>query len=567
MVSNVVLGAPLRGSILNLQQIERTVADTTLRLSTGLSVNSALDDPQNFFTARALSNEAQDLDRLLDSINQRVFALQEANTGIQSLEQLLEQAEAISLEALEELQTATPEAILAGNVDLRGVDDLTTLNGIFAGQTFDVITGDGEGRTRTATVTIGAGTSGRSLAAQIDNLQDADNNGLNISATLNNEGRLELRSTADDFIRIDADAGTLDFTAISSLGFDNADQFGSITAIAENEIRSQRLFRTSTGGVARYNDVLREGGPAVALIEGENGQQFNRIRAEPSPPTDIYLIGVNGEPQEIFSFFNDGGTVVGEGVSLGQIVERINRTESFEGLIEAEFDRDTGQIVIRPTSDEAVSINFRIFEAGGDNLDTAFGFGTGAADSSRTNGTNSTAEAIVFGSTPTDRIDELEEQLADIQEQIDRLVEDAQYRGSNLLRDEDLETVFNASRTSNLITEGADFSSRGLGITDLTFDNEDDILSTLSDVRSAILDVRSFGTSIANDLGIITARSNFTTQTVNTLLAGSDDLIVADQNSEGANLLALQTRQSIATSTLAFASQLTQQGIVSLIGG
>jgi flagellin-like hook-associated protein FlgL len=70
-----------------------------------------------------------------------------------------------------------------------------------------------------------------------------------------------------------------------------------------------------------------------------------------------------------------------------------------------------------------------------------------------------------------------------------------------------------------------------------------------------------------NDIAIIEARSTFTEQTINTFKAGADDLTVADQNEEGANLLALQTRQSIATSALSFASQLNQNGITTLVGG
>jgi len=507
MVNNVVLGTALRGSILNLNQIERTVDETTLRLASGLEVNSALDNAQNFFSAKALSNEAQDLDGLIDSINQRIFTLQETNSGIEAVEDLLSQAEALTLDALSEIRAAEPEAILSGNRDIGGAQ-LSALNGVFAGQTFDVIAGDGEGGTNTGTITISADLTGRGLAARINNLSDANGNDLKIEAKINDAGELVLRSTADDYIRIDGRAGTLDYDAISSLGFDNADQFGSITAIPTDEIRSQPLLRTA-GGVARYNDKLRDGA-ITPIIEGENGQQFNRIRAEPSPPTDVYLIGVNDDPLENFSFFNDGGTVVGDAVTLGQIVERINRNDNLKTLIEASFDRDTGQIVIKPLSGDVKSVNIRVFEAGGDNLDTAFGFGSGAADSRFGNGTNTTVEAIVFGSKPTDKIDALEAQLADIQEQIDRLVQDTSYRGANLLKDETIETFFNSTLTSSLITEGADFTSNGLGLSDLSLSNETQIESTLKDVRSAILDVRSYGTTIANDLSIIEARSDFT---------------------------------------------------------
>ncbi|MGB3215653.1 MAG: flagellin, partial [Alphaproteobacteria bacterium] len=44
---------------------------------------------------------------------------------------------------------------------------------------------------------------------------------------------------------------------------------------------------------------------------------------------------------------------------------------------------------------------------------------------------------------------------------------------------------------------------------------------------------------------------------------GSDKLTVADQNEEGANLLALQTRQTLGVTSLALASQ-SQQAVLRL---
>ncbi len=69
--------------------------------------------------------------------------------------------------------------------------------------------------------------------------------------------------------------------------------------------------------------------------------------------------------------------------------------------------------------------------------------------------------------------------------------------------------------------------------------------------------------SIANDLSIVQFRRDFTEQTINTLQAGADDLVVADQNEEGANLLALQTRQALGTTSLSLAAQ-SQQSVLRL---
>lgn len=567
MVNNVVLGQAIRSSITTLQQIERTVDTTTLRLASGLEVNSALDDPQNFFSAKALGNEAQDLEKLIDDINQRVLTLQETNTGIETLEQLLQQAEAVTIEAIDEIRSAEPIAELVGNTDIGGTV-LSTLNGIAAGTVLTVSAGDGEGNTNTASVTIDANTTGRGLAASISNLSDLGLGGLDVEAEINDNGQLVVRSTSGDFVRIDFGSTGTGHDAITSIGFDQTYDFdGGITAIPDSEIRSQRLFRTD-GGVARYNDKLRDGA-VTPIITGEDGRVFDRIRAEPVPPgtSDSYFISVNGQAEELENFFRDGATIIGDGVTLGQFVDRINFNPNLNTQIEAEFDRDSGQIVIRPLSTATQTFSFRIFEAGGNNLDTAFGFGTSLSDQARGVGGNNSYETIVFGHPPSGKIEQLQGQLDELRAQIDQLVNDANYRGANLLKGETIETFFNSNLTSRLVTEGANFTSDGLGLTGLTIENEDAAEDTLEEVREAILDVRSFGTTIVNDIAIIEARSTFTEQTINTFKAGADDLTVADQNEEGANLLALQTRQSIATSALSFASQLNQNGITTLVGG
>ena len=64
--------------------------------------------------------------------------------------------------------------------------------------------------------------------------------------------------------------------------------------------------------------------------------------------------------------------------------------------------------------------------------------------------------------------------------------------------------------------------------------------------------IRDFGQSIANDLSIIQTRQDFTERTINTLDAGSDDLTLSDANEDGAELLAVRTRQALGIGVLSF---------------
>jgi flagellin-like hook-associated protein FlgL len=59
-------------------------------------------------------------------------------------------------------------------------------------------------------------------------------------------------------------------------------------------------------------------------------------------------------------------------------------------------------------------------------------------------------------------------------------------------------------------------------------------------------------------LSTVQIRQDFTKAMVNTLQSGSDALTLADSNEEGANLLALQTRQQLSTTALSLASQASQ---------
>ena len=81
-MSGIVLSASVRQNLLSLQSTAGLLSTTQNRLATGKSVNSALDNPTNFFTAQSLDNRAGDLGNLLDAIGNGVQVLQAANTGI-----------------------------------------------------------------------------------------------------------------------------------------------------------------------------------------------------------------------------------------------------------------------------------------------------------------------------------------------------------------------------------------------------------------------------------------------------------------------------------------------------
>ena len=97
------------------------------------------------------------------------------------------------------------------------------------------------------------------------------------------------------------------------------------------------------------------------------------------------------------------------------------------------------------------------------------------------------------------------------------------------------------------------------------FATDAQINNTLSALDSAFSTLRSAAASLGSDLSTIQIRQDFTAALINTLEAGSGDLTLADLNEEGANLLTLQTRQQLASTSLSFATQ-ADQNVLSLFG-
>jgi flagellin len=100
-MSGIVLSSSVRQNLLSLQSTADLLATTQNRLSTGKKVNTALDNPTNFFTAQSLDSRAGDINNLLDGIGNGVQVLQAANTGITSLQKLVDTAKSLANQALQ----------------------------------------------------------------------------------------------------------------------------------------------------------------------------------------------------------------------------------------------------------------------------------------------------------------------------------------------------------------------------------------------------------------------------------------------------------------------------------
>jgi flagellin-like hook-associated protein FlgL len=131
----------------------------------------------------------------------------------------------------------------------------------------------------------------------------------------------------------------------------------------------------------------------------------------------------------------------------------------------------------------------------------------------------------------------------------------------NLLNGDDLTVTFNEDGSSTLDITGVSFDSAGLGLSSLgttAFDTDSSIDTVLGNLDTAISSLRSQASEFGSNLSIVETREDFTKSMINTLETGAANLTLADTNEEGANLLALQTRQSLSSTSLSLASQADQ---------
>ena len=137
-MSGIVLSSSVRQNLLSLQSTADLLATTQNRLATGKKVNSALDNPTNFFTASSLDARAGDINNLLDGIGNGVQVLQAANTGITSLQKLVDSAKSVANQALQttvgfSVKSSFTSVVITGATADNLVADQDPINAAFTG--------------------------------------------------------------------------------------------------------------------------------------------------------------------------------------------------------------------------------------------------------------------------------------------------------------------------------------------------------------------------------------------------------------------------------------------------
>jgi flagellin len=601
MGNNIVLSPGVRQNLLSLQNTASLAAITQNRLATGKKVNTALDNPLNFFTSQSLQDRAGDLNTLLDSIGQAQQTLKAADHGITSLSTLVQSAKAITTQALQTTKGVVNYSNIIGSVSLPA--DITRVSA-------------------TANISTAGAVSTQSIATF--NLSSVANNvdGDTIQVQLNGVNKTYSFKTVAPGAGQFNDAASLqaliatDFASVASVSAVAANAF----TVTSNDLTHDATVTASNTGAntATASAAAHILGDALTVSDGTHTQTFYRVAANASAANNTYtnatqlqasIAGTNlttgGGPVTsavagtgVDISRADGGTLTFSGataVAAGyatlpsgtsvtgnyntalaalsgdvtiQVGQNLAHTITFgsgNGQINSRSElnaalasfndvtgsvNNTGNVILSPTSSDDISI-------GGTpgNL-TALGLNSGIT----------TPAATVV--TPNATRVGLQSDFNNLLIQIDQLSRDASYKGINLISGDNLKVMFNPDGSSSLTIAGVKFDSAGLGLSTVSgagFQDNKVISDTLTKIDAALTALRTQASKFGTNLTTVETRQDFTKNLIITLQTGADNLVLADTNEEGANLLALQTRQQLSTTALSLANQ-ASQAVLRLFG-
>ena len=251
-----------------------------------------------------------------------------------------------------------------------------------------------------------------------------------------------------------------------------------------------------------------------------------------------------------------GAATTGTVLGAASIAAEINSNSALSGLVKASVDATSGALNLQSLTTSPITMT---------------GETSGAIDGSSSDTAVTLAAATGGGLSATRQ--SLMNQFKGLLTQINQTASDSGYNGTNLLNGDSLTLKFNQNGTSSLTVQMQDsggnpfsINATNLGLiapTTAEFGSNAQLANLATTIQNALNTLQAQSTSISGSLSVVQNRQNFTTQMINTLQTGADNLVLADPNLEGANLLALQTRQSLSTTALSMASQ-AQQAVLRL---
>ena len=570
-MADVNLSKAVRTNLLSLQSTASQMSKTQNRLATGLKVNSALDNPSNFFTASALNSRAGDMANLMDSMSSGIKTIEAADNGLKSITKTVESMQSTLRQARQDksfktvsLEVASPSSgtnnitFSGGSVGSVAASVAINRSGASAagaatyaaptaavqasqvGGTFAAPAG-GNGALTIAHAGLGASVSvtladGSTAATSVDQINAA------IAADTDSAGKLEAYLTNAGASVSVRTVGQVD-GAITLTGT-GAGVFGTPTATTGSDGKHNITVNgkaVAYGGAdaatatANLNEQLRD-----TDFEAFNNAGTVGIRAKVNGANTLSIGGTNAS---LFSAATTGVlTGAGTAQSVDELVKTIN-TSSIKDNVRA--SNDNGKLRIENLSTAELTV-------GGVNATNGKLDGSGGTEKV---GGNEVRKNLV-------------KQFNELKDQLDKFADDASFNGINLLRGDKLKLTFNETGTSTIEIQAKDKNNQATQINsasldidssvDADFDSDASIDAKLDGLKESLDTLRSQSSAFGSNLSVVENRQDFTKNMINTLETGAANLTLADTNEEAANLLALQTRQQLSSSALSMASQADQ---------
>lgn len=618
-MSDITLSKAVRSNLLSLQNTANLMDKTQNRLATGNKVNSALDNPTNFFTASALNARAGDLGALMDSMANGVQTLQAADNGLTAITKTLESMQSVLRQARQDksFQTASYEISpsATGNITFRdgsigamprsislqntaltnealAMDAATGAGtvGSPAGPTngtasfsvtgalglgddeveFDVsVDGVAQTISLTAATLNAAGVVGGDIADN-DDLILVLNHQLTDAVATKVDGKIVIRadSTGDTSIVTigaasitDDGANTTDDATLANLGLADAVE---VDGIANGAATAGSNTLTWPGTAIEVNNDAKI--KFTAKIDDKDQQIIITRKDVLKVGNGDGTINSASEFAAILAAKIEGVTASANGNDITITSKSTGATSSVE-LGVATIDGtnyDSDELVRLINSNEHLRDRVRASNDNGklriENQSTQELSVDGVNSAGTLVGAAATGAKIAGNSVRAD----LTKQFNELRDQLDKLSDDASFNGVNLLRGDLLTITFNETGTSAIDVQTKDslaLNSAKLEIYDLEakeLDLDVDIDALLTTMKNALAHVRTQSSNFGQNLSLVENRQNFTKQMINTLQTGAANLTLADMNEEAANLLALQTRQQLSSNSLSLASQADQ---------
>ena len=607
-INDISLTAGMRSNLVSLQSTVTLMNRTQERLATGKNVNTALDNPLNYFTAAALNSRAVDLAAFKDGMSEAIQTIKAANTGTSAITGLIAQAKAIAA-------TAKAAASGGGTLEYANLD----LTSVTAGQTVKigsttfsaVQTSLDSVRLAIASVTVGqtisiagvtytasAGAAGSGTGTFAFNIASDVTAVTTLAQALVADAAHVAAATSVSYSEWD-----LSFTAGTSATATKTITIGGVTYTAS--AGAAGTGAGSIGTMAFNNDTTTTAVTTLLAAMATNSAVTAHIAAG----------NINGTIHIVKNLADLSSTTVVTGADLAGV--------SFTSVLTAAViltGGSTDNIKMSTISSEPATITktnnvttdppgtrlyANEFYIGGSAtnaqvatnlaakanaasagaLSISVGTGTYTNRLIATSGTSSISTSSVISAATSMVETEISgtaarqtyaTQFNDLMKQLDKVGWDSGYKGTNLLggTSQSLEVSFGTDAADKITITGYDASSVALLATSNSQTSDygparsataegnwaanTNIDADLVKMATALDTLKSKSSSLASNLSVINVRQDWTTSMVNTLNEGSDKLTIADMNEEGANMLMLQTRQSLATTALSLSAQAAQ---------